>query len=135
MGLKHEKGDLKKQEGKRPVKQVDVPDGFQQGRFSRHCRRVIYPGKVVQIRHLAGNEKRQHGCYISTFTQSAVQVSPNVVIHAGGENSVPRTRREISTGYAQTVAMQLRDGLAFGLLQTSAVINTHYTAGKNKIFI
>lgn len=60
---------------------------------------------------------------------------PYVVIHTGSENSVPRARGEISTGYRQAVAVQLGDGLAVGLLQAPAVVNTHLPANKTKTFI
>lgn len=57
---------------------------------------------------------------------------PYVIIQTGSENSVSCTGGEISAGYAQSVAAHLGDGLAFGLLQTPAVVNFHSPASKNK---
>lgn len=57
---------------------------------------------------------------------------PYAIIHTGSENSVSCTGGEISAGYVHRVAGQLGDGLAFGLLQTPAVVNFHSPASKNK---
>lgn len=43
------------------VKQVIVPDGCQQGRFSSHFRCVIYPVNRDRQRHWAGTEKSKSG--------------------------------------------------------------------------
>lgn len=57
---------------------------------------------------------------------------PYVIIQTGSENSVSCTGGEISAGDAQSVAVQLGDGLAFGLLQTPAVVNFHSPASRTK---
>lgn len=114
------------------MRRVDVPDWFHQGTFWGHFRCVIYPVKRVENRHWAKIDQMKASL---TITESAGSASPYVVIQTGGEDSVPRMRGEISTGYAFRVAVQLWDCLAFGLLQTSAVINTDHTAEKiNSLF-
>lgn len=82
------------QQKHKSVKQVsDLPDGCQQGRFGSTFRCVKDPVREGQACG-AGTEK---GPWLKQINR--LPSSPDVVITAGSENSVPCAWGEIGTGY------------------------------------